>query len=55
MFSLKKTSPKNKDKGLQLYEDVARMLINFKDNINEDHGKRLLRTWDVIREKYDNG
>ena len=46
---------KDKQKALRLYAEVASLLIDFKTYVNKDHGEDLLRQWDIIREKFDNG
>lgn len=43
----------DKEKFQGLYYDVTIMLLDFKDYVNRDHGKDLLREWDKIRDKYD--
>ena len=43
-------SYEQKYKGLE--QDVAFMLVHFKETLNWDHGCDLLLQWDQIRSKY---
>jgi len=42
-----------KEKYYNLHADVAKMLVDFRKETNEDHGRYLLNKWDHIRSKYD--
>lgn len=42
-----------KEKYESLQAAVALMLVNFRNDMNEDHGRYLLSKWDDIRSKYE--
>ena len=50
-YELVKDTPKESIQDLS--RDVAKMLLDFKQYVNRDHGDYLLLEWDNIREKYE--